>query len=112
METVYVFTPPISGRRVVFGERERRTHEEGARREEASNVLHRERESGSVRQGGRAVSAFPRGRARVRRYQLRSNAADGRSWRRRARGSKFAIPLTFLHFLACVGGRASALESK
>ena len=43
METVYVFTPPISGRRVVFGERRtRRAHEEGARREEASNVLQRE----------------------------------------------------------------------
>ena len=31
-----------------------------------------------------------------------------------ARGRKFAIPLTFLHFLTCVGGRgrASAFEPK
>ena len=84
--------------------------ERGGRRRRTS-FTEREWKREAGRESGLGLPAGTRACAE-RRYQLRSNAADGRSWRRRARGSKFAIPLTFLHFLACVGGRASALESK
>ena len=48
-------------------ERERRTHEEGARREEASNVLHREREwkREAGRESGLGLSAGTRACAEV-----------------------------------------------